>query len=173
MHRWLRCLVVARLLCATLAMMQLSDAFLALGEAPFAQLIRGVSISRLKTYQLYEGLKTRARLAKLNTETLRKAAPRLWTRLGDRDEELAKELAQAVLVSQLDMIAAVLDFLGMPNQDGFFEKNLDASPYLTEGWQQRVYDKFRGAYPEPVLLLHINHLAWELAKGAELFLPAP
>ncbi len=84
---------------------------------------------------------------------------------------MAKELAQAVLVSNLELIGEVLGFLGIPNRDGFFEKNLDASPYLTEGWQQRVYEKFHGLYPEPVLLLYINHLAWELAKVPEVFVP--
>ncbi len=151
--------------------MLLSDAFLALGSDPFAQLLRHISIGKLRTYQLYEGLKTRGHLAKLNTENLRKAAPRLWSRLSAHEEELAKELAQAVLVSNLELIGAVLGFLGIPNRDGFFEKNLDASPYLTEGWQQRVYEKFHGLHPEPVLLLYINHLAWELAKAPELFVP--
>jgi hypothetical protein len=92
-------------------------------------------------------------------------------RLAAHEEELAKELAQAVLVSNLELIRAVLDFLGIPNQDGFFEKNLDASPYLTEGWERRVYDQFRGVHPEPVLLLYINHLAWELVKAPEVFVP--
>jgi len=81
-------------------------------------------------------------------------------------------LAQAVLISHLDMIKAVLDFLEVPNQDGFFDKNLDAPKYLTEGWQQRVYDKFHGAYPEPILRLYINHLGWELGKAEETFTPA-
>jgi len=81
------------------------------GSAP-----RSRYIGRLRTYQLYEGLKTRGHLAKLNTENLRKAAPRLWVRLAAHEEELAKELAQAVLVSNLELIRAVLDFLGIPNQ---------------------------------------------------------
>jgi len=152
--------------------MQLSEAFLALDEEAFARLVRSISIGKLRTYQLYEGLKTRARLPKINTENLRKAAPRLWARLAAGEEDLAKELGQAVLVSQLDMLQAVLDFLGIPNQNGFFEKNLDAAPYLTDGWQQRVWEKFRGQYPEPALLLYVNHLAWELAKQAEVFRPA-
>jgi hypothetical protein len=153
-------------------MMQLSDAFLSLGEPSFIDLVRHVSIGRLKTYQMYETLKTRAHVAKLNTETLRKAAPRFWARLGEGDEEFAKDLAQAVLVCHMEMIADVLNFLGIPNQNGFFEKNLDPAPYLTEGWQQRVYGKFQGAYPESVLRLYINHLAWELAKEPEMFVPA-
>jgi hypothetical protein len=152
--------------------MQLSEAFLSLGEDTFTELVRHISIGKLKTYQIYESFKTRAHLAKLNTESLRKGAGRFWTRLNERDEELAQELAQAVLVCHLEMIRAVLDFLGIPNQEGFFEKNLDAAPYLTEGWQQRVYEKFKGAWPEPVLRLYINHLAWELSKAPEMFVPA-
>ncbi len=152
--------------------MQLSDVFVSMGEEQFAQLVRQISIGKLRTYQLYEGLKTRAHLAKLNTESLRKGVPRFLTRLKEGDQEFARELAQAVLICHMDMIRAVLDFLGIPNNDGFFEKNLDPKPYLTEGWQARVYEKFHTAYPEPVLRLYINHLAWELAGEAEVFVPA-
>jgi hypothetical protein len=108
-------------------------------------------------------------MAKLNTEHLRKAAPRFWARINEGDEEFAKDFAQAVLVSHLDLIAAVLDFLSSPNQNGFFEKDLDASQYLTEGWSQRTFEKFRGSYPEAVLVFYLNHLAWELK--AEPFAP--
>jgi len=153
-------------------MMQLSEAFLALGEEAFARLVRRISIGKLRTYQVYEGLKTRTHLPKINTENLRRAAPRLWTRLAGGEEDLAKELAQAVLVSHLDMIQAILDFLGVPNQNGFFDKNLDASAWLTDGWQQRVWEEFHGQQPHEALLLYINHLGWELAKQQEVFLPA-
>jgi hypothetical protein len=152
--------------------MQLSEVFLSLGEDTFTQLVRQISIGKLKTYQLYESFRTRAHLAKVNTENLRKGTPRFWERLGAGEEEFAKELAQAVLISHLDMIRAILDFLGVPNQDGFFEKNLDASKYLTDGWPERVYEKFHGQYPEPVLRLYINHLGWELGKSTEMFMPA-
>lgn len=152
--------------------MTLCEAFTALGEEHFGQVVRGISIGKLRTYQLYEGLKTRARLPKINSEQLRKAPPRLWLALASGNEELAKELAQAVLVSQLEMVQAVLDFLGIPNQNGFFEKNLDAAPYFTEGWQQRVWEKFQGQFPAPNLHFYINHLGWELAKQAEVFHPA-
>jgi len=151
--------------------MELSQVFLSLGEDVFAQLIRQISIGKLKTYQLYETLKTRAHVAKLNTESLRKGIPRFWARLQQGDEDFAKDLAQAVLIAHLDMIRAVLDFLGIPNQDGFFDKNLDAEQYLTEGWQERVYQEFHGKYSEPVLRLYINHLAWELSKTPEVFTP--
>ncbi len=152
--------------------MQLCEVFGALGEARFGELLRHISISRLRTFRLYESLKVRAHLHKLNTETLRKAAPRFWERLAAGEEEFAKELAQAVLVSNIEMVQAVLDFLGVPNRDGFFEKELDATPYLSEGWAQRVWERFRGSYPESVLLFYINHLGWELAKAEEIFAPA-
>jgi hypothetical protein len=152
--------------------MQLSEVFLHLGEDRFAQLVRGISIGRLKTFQMYDPFKTRAHLAKLNTENLRKAAPRLRTRIAEGDGELAKDLAQAVLVSHLDMIAAVLDFLGIPNENGFFAKDLEAAKYLTEGWAGRVFDNFKTVYPEPLLLFYINHLAWELKGAEQLFAPA-
>jgi hypothetical protein len=152
--------------------MQVSEIFLALGEEPFGQLLRSVSMGKLKTYQLYERMKARSHLPKLNIELLRKAAPRFWARLGDKDEEFAADLAQSVLVSNLEMVRAVLEFLGVPNEDGFFAKDLDASAYLTEGWQQRAYDKFHSEYSEPLLVFYINHLAWELTKEPQMFSPA-
>jgi hypothetical protein len=152
--------------------MQISEVFLSLGEGTFADLVRQISIGKLKTYQLYEPLKTRAHLARLNTEALRKSTPRFWTRLQEGDQDFARDLAQAVLVSHIQMLADVLDFLGIPNRDGFFDKSLDASKHLTEGWQGRVYDQFRERYPEAVLRLYINHLAWELEKEPAMFVPA-
>jgi hypothetical protein len=149
--------------------MQLSEIFLGPGEPQFTELLRGISIGKLKTYQLYDRMKVRLHLAKLNSENLRKAAPKFWARLGERDEEFASELAQAILVSHLDMIKAVIDDLGIPNQDGFFDKDIDGSKYFTDGWQQRSYEKFKDAYPPQVLLFYINHLAWELAKSEQVF----
>ena len=129
-------------------------------------------MGKLRTYQLFDRLKTRAHLAKLNAEVLHRAAPRLWARLSEKDEELAKDLAQAVLISNLDMIMAVLGFLGIPNEGGFFAKDEDPKQHLTDGWQQRVFEKYRELYPQPVLLFYINHLAWETVKDAEVFQPA-
>lgn len=151
--------------------MQLSGIFLALGEPAFQQLIRNVSIGKLKTYQLYERVKLRFHMAKLNTETLRKAAPRLWTRIAEPDEEFATDVAQTILVSHLDMIKDVLDLIGIPHEDGFFAKDLDASDKLTEGWQQRVFDAYRTKYPEALLVFYINHLDWELTKAEQVFNP--
>jgi hypothetical protein len=152
--------------------MQLSDVFLHLQEGDFKQLLRSVSMGKLKTYQLFERFKTRLHLHKLNTETLRNAAPRLRERLAEHDEELATDLSQAILVSHLDMIVAVLNFLGIPHDEGFFAKEVDATPYLTEGWQSRVFEQFRNDYSLQLLTFYINHLTLELAKSQELFAPA-
>lgn len=153
--------------------MQLSDVYLGLGQDGFAELIRSVSIGKLKTYQIYEGFKVRAHLNKLNTESLRKATPRFWARLGERDEEFARDLAQVILVSQIEMIAAVLDGLGIPHENGFFSKDIDPKPYFTEGWEDRTFEKFREIYPEPLLVFYINHLGWELLKSTKPFVPSP
>lgn len=153
--------------------MRLSDIFLTLGEPAFEQLIRSVSIGKLKTYQLFERVKVRFHLAKLNAETLRKASPRLWSRIKDGDDEFATDLAQVILVSHLDLIRDVLDFLGIPHEDGFFAKDLDASDKLTEGWQMRAVEHFRGKYPDALLVFYLNHLGLEVTKQTEVFQPAP
>lgn len=146
--------------------MQLTEVFAGLGRDAFTQLIRGVSIGKLRTYQMYDRVKTRAHLVKLNAETLQKAAERLWERVSQGDEECARDLSQAVLVSHLDMIAAVLDFLGVPHEGGFFSKDLDAKAYFSEGWSARVLEKFQGVYPEPLLRFYTAHLGWELNVGS-------
>lgn len=151
--------------------MLLSEALRSLGEERFARLLRTVSLGKLKTFQLYERFKLRTHIEKLNTENLRKAAPRLWERLLTHDEEYATDISQAVLVSHLDLIMAVLNFLGIPNEDGFFVKDLDAKPYLTEGWQSRVYDEFQTKYPEALVLFYINHLVFELEKDGVPYQP--
>jgi hypothetical protein len=151
--------------------MQLSDVYLSLGEDTFGQLIRGISIGKLKTYQIYEPFKVRAHLHKLNTENLRKAAARFWVRLCEHDEDFAKDLAQVILVSHLDMITAVLDFLGVPHENGFFAKDMDPKPYFQEGWEGKVLGNFRGVYGEPFLIFYINHLRWELLSAEEPYRP--
>lgn len=152
--------------------MQLSEIFVGLDQPSFAQLLRSISLGKLRTFQLFDRMKARMHVAKLNSEHIRKAEPRLWTRLSEHDEDLATDLAQSILVSHMDMIKAVLDHLGIPNQDGFFDKDLDGPKYLTEGWQQRVFDAFKDKYPAPLLLFYINHLGWEVAKAQEVFQPA-
>jgi hypothetical protein len=152
--------------------MQLSDIFLGLGEDNFVQLMRSVSMGRLRTYQLFDRIKTRLHLHKLSSETLRKAAPRLFERLNEKDEDYSTDLAQAILVSHLEMIKAVLDHLGVPHEDGFFQKDADVSEFLKEGWQQDVWAKFQTAYSPAALLFYINHLDWEVAKSEKVFAPA-
>ena len=70
------------------------------------------------------------------------------------------------------MITAVLDFSGVPHENGFFAKDLDVKPFFPEGWEQRVYEKFRSLYPEPILVFYMNHLRWELLGAEEVFRPA-
>jgi hypothetical protein len=152
--------------------MQISDVYLGLGQEVFAQLIRGISIGKLRTYQIYEGFKVRAHLLKVNTEALRKAIPKFWTRISAGEDDFAKDLAQAILVSHLDMISAVLDLLGVPHENGFFAKDIDAKPYFTEGWEDRVFEKFHGVYSDAILAFYINHLRWELLSATEVYRPA-
>jgi hypothetical protein len=152
--------------------MEISDVYLGLGQDAFAQLIRGISIGKLKTYQIYEGFKVRAHLQKVNTEALRKAVPRLWERIVGLDEEFARDIAQAILVSHLDMITAVLDTLGVPHEGGFFAKDLEARQYFTEGWEARILEKFQDTYPEALVLFYINHLRWELLEASDVYRPA-
>lgn len=152
--------------------MSLSDVFLQLGEEHLRQLVRGISIGKLRTYQLYDRFKTRTHLPKVNTENLRKAVPKFWQRLETHDDEFATDLSQAILIAHMDMIRKVLNFLGIPNQEGFFDKDVDAKPFLTEGWQGRVFEQFRADYPKSLLLFYINHLGWELAEDKTAFLPA-
>ena len=152
--------------------MQVSDIFLGLGQDRLVQLLRSISIGKLKTFQLYERLKARLNAHKVNSELLRKGAPRLWSRLEAKDEDLATDLAQSILVSHLDLIQAILNFLGIPHEDGFFAKDADVSSHLTEGWQQRVFDEFRNRYPEPLVLFYVNHLGWEVLKSDTVFLPS-
>jgi len=155
-----------------LAQMQMCGVFQALGQDVFGQLIRGISIGKLKTYQVYERFKLRAHLTKLNSETLRKAAPKFWARIEAGEEDFATDLSQVFLLSHLDMIVNVLNFLGIPNEQGFFDKDLQPEQYLTEGWQERVYNEFGSKYKREILLFYINHLDWELNKTEQVFLPA-
>jgi hypothetical protein len=152
--------------------MQMSDVFLKLGPEVFHQLVRGISIGKLKTYQVYERFKVRAHMVKLNSEALRKAEPRFWSRIEAHEEDFATDLSQVFLLSHLDMIVEILNFLGIPNDNGFFDKDLKPEQFLTEGWQNRVFDKFAGKYPREIVLFYINHLDWELNKTDEVFLPA-
>lgn len=152
--------------------MQMCGVFQALGPDIFRHLVRGISIGKLKTYQIYERFKARAHLVKLNSEALRKAEPKFWERIESGDEEFATDLSQVFLLPHLDMIVDVLNFLEIPNEQGFFDKDLKPEQYLTEGWQQRVFDGFSAKYQREILLFYINHLDWELNKTDRVFLPA-
>ena len=157
---------------ATLFTMQMCGVYLALGPEVFSQLVRGISIGKLKTYQVYERFKLRARLVKLNSESLRKAEPKFWARIESGEEEFATDLSQVFLLSHLGMIVDILSFLGIPNDQGFFDKDLKPEQYLTSGWHQRVFDEFSAQYKREILLFYINHLDWELNKTDRIFLPA-
>jgi len=152
--------------------MDICDVYLGMGQDAFERLVRSVSIGKLKTYQMYEGFKVRAHLPKVNTELLRKSVPRFWARLEAGDQDFGRDLAQAVLVSHLEMIVAILDFLGVPHESGFFAKDMDPKPFFTEGWEDRVYQKFRESFPEPLLVFYVNHLRWELLGATEPYRPA-
>src|ERR1017187_1654984 len=136
--------------------MEICDLYLGMGQDAFERLVRSVSIGKLKTYQMYEGFKVRAHLQKVNTELLRKSVPKFWARLSERDEEFGRDLAQAILVSHLEMITAILDFLGVPHENGFFAKDMDPKPFLTQGWEERVHQNFRERFPEPLLVFYVN-----------------
>jgi hypothetical protein len=152
--------------------MQMCGVFTALGPEVFHQLVRGISIGKLKTYQIYERFKLRAHLLKLNSESLRKAEPKMWARIQAGEEDFATDLSQVFLLSHLAMIVDVLNFLGIPNEEGFFDKDLKPESYLTEGWQGRVFAQFSEKYSREILLFYINHLDWELNKTEQVFLPA-
>ncbi len=145
--------------------MVFSDLYLQLGESQLVPLLRTIALSKLKTFQMYDRLKTRLHLTKLNNESLKKIAPRVWQRLEGKDEALGQDLAQSILVSNLDMIKAVLDFLAVPHEDGFFAKDIEAAKYLVGDWQLRVYAHFTGAYPDALLAFYVNHLAFELLES--------
>ena len=145
--------------------MVFSDLYLQLGESQLVPLLKTIALGKLKTFQMFDRLKTRLHLTKLNNESLKKIAPKLWQRLEGKDENLGQDLAQSILVSNLDMIKAVLNFLEMPHEDGFFAKDIDPTKYLVGDWQQRVYTHFEGQYPDALLAFYVNHLAFELLES--------
>lgn len=142
--------------------MDLVEVYQALGEGLTDRLVRTVSIGALKTYGVYEAIKVRSRLHTLNRQKLRAAAPRMWRRIAEGDAELARELTQAVLVSNILLIVEVLDLLGIEHdENGFFEKDADYTDQLASGWEKTVFDEFKERYPVELVLLYINHLGWE------------
>ena len=87
-------------------------------------------------------------------------------------EEFAQDLSQAVLVCHLDMIVAVLNFLGIPHEEGFFAKDADVAGFLKAGWEQEAWNAFKDKYPPAVLLFYLNHLRWETLKSEDVYQPA-
>ena len=153
-----------------LGQMELSEVYRELGKERFDELIGQISMGSLRTYTVFESFKVHARLQKLNRERLRRATPQFWSRLEEGDEALAREIAQAVLVSNIGFVVEVLDFLEIPHDGGgFFNKEGAAAEKLSEGWRQRVFDEFRERYAHSLILLYINHLDWELAKPSTPF----
>ena len=150
--------------------MQLSEIFSGLGRDRFDAVLALVSMGSLKTFKVYDTFKIRTHLSKLNRERLRNAAPKLWARIQQGDEDLAKEIAQGALISHMDFIIEALDFLQIPHDGyGFFDKDAEASEKLVDGWQARVCDEFREKRPEALVLLYVNHLEWEMGEPAEAF----
>jgi hypothetical protein len=150
--------------------MTLPELLTGLGQERFEALLGEVSMGALRTYKVFDTFKVRARLLKLNREKLRKAAPKLWVRLGEGDEDLARELSQGMLVSNLDFVAEALDHLGIEHDgNGFFDKDAQADEKLSEGWREKLLATFRERYPEHLILLYINHLDWELGKPETVF----
>ena len=151
--------------------MLLSEIYVQLGEDRLRELLRHVSLGKLKTFQMFDRLKTRCHLTKLNQEHLRNASPKLIARMKEGDDVLATELAQCVLVSHMDLIIAVLDKQGVQHQEGFFDKDADVASKLTGDWQQACYDAFAEKFPKSVLVFYLNHLGVEVNPDATLFLP--
>lgn len=150
--------------------MQLSEIYAGLGRDRFDAVLATVSMGALKTFKVYDTFKIRTHLSKLSRERLRNAAPRLWARIEQGDEDLAKEIAQGALISHMPFIVAALDFLGIPHDgNGFFDKDAEASEKLVDGWQARLYEEFRQKYPEALVLLYINHLEWEMGEPTAAF----
>ena len=152
--------------------MKLHELFVALGEESFRSQLRGISIGTLRTYQIYDRVKTRCHLAKLNTENLRTASGRLWERLKSGEEDLALELSQAILISQIKLIIEVLNYFEIPHEEGFFAKDTDPMQFLKNGWQQQAYDHFKVSHPPALVNFYLNHLAHEIDENHPVFIPA-
>lgn len=152
--------------------MTLCEVLAGLGQDRLNEVLRHISLGKLRTYQMFERIKLRFHVQKLNQEALRKIGPKLWARIQAGEEELAMEMSQAVLVSHLDMIVAALDHLKVPHQEGFFEKDANVGSYLVDGWQDQMLAHLKDRYPEALIVYYINHLAHEVDENAPVYLPA-
>lgn len=152
--------------------MQLVDIYQGLGAATFRGLLTSISIGKLKSFQLFERMKVRLHLNKLNAETLARSAPRQWDRITvEKDDAFGTELAQAILVCHMNVIIDVLNHLNIPHEDGFFAKDADIAQYLTGDWQTRAWDAFQDKHPQPVLIFYLNHLAFEMTQDPAIYNP--
>jgi len=150
---------------------ELTEVYEAFGSDRTSRLVRSVSLGALRTYGVYEAIKVRSRLRTLNRQKLRAAAPRLWEQIKDGDADLARDLSQAVLVSNIPLIVEVLDLLEIEHDDnGFFDKDSDYSSQLSDGWEQRVFEHCKDRFDPDLVLHYINHLGWELEALAEPYL---
>lgn len=150
--------------------MDLAEVYSALGRERSVRLVKAISIGALKTYGVYAALKVRSRLGRFNRMRLRKAAPMLWKRIVAGDEALAQELSQAVLVSNLPLVVAALDELGIEHDGtGFFSIEQGFAEEMEPGWERRLYAQVARRFPEELVLLYINHLGWETETLDEPF----
>ena len=151
--------------------MDLVEVYQVLGQERCKSLVRTVSISALKTFKVYEAIKVRSRLSRLNRMKLRAAAGKLWQRVADGDEDLARDLSQAVLVSNIPMIVEVLDYLEVEHDgNGFFSKDSDHSDKLSGDWPTRAFAHCKDRFDSDVVLLYINYLGWETDSLSAPFL---
>ncbi len=142
--------------------MDLVGVYAALGQDRCTRLVRTISIGALRTYGVYQAIKIRSRLHTFNRQKLRAASQKLWRRILDGDADLARDLSQGVLVSNIPLVVAVLDFLEIQHDDnGFFAKDDDYSQQFAAGWPEAVFEEFSGRFSEDLVLLYINHLGWE------------
>lgn len=151
--------------------MTLCEVLAGLGQDRLNEVLRHISLGKLRTYQMFDRIKFRFRVTKLNQESLRKIGPKLFARIEAGEEELAMEMSQAILVSHMEMIVAALDHLKVPHQEGFFEKDANIGSYLVEGWQEQMLAHLKDRYPEALVLYYINHLAHEVDPDSPVYLP--
>ncbi len=134
----------------------------ALGRERSCALVKSVAMGAIRRFGVYRAIKVRSRLRTLNRQKLRAIAPRLWGRIQAGDTGLARDLSQAVLVSNIPVMVAVLDLLGIKHDgSGFFDKDGDYRDKFTDGWEARVSEHCKGRFDDDLVLLYINHLGWE------------
>ncbi len=151
--------------------MELTAVYRAFGSDRTCKLVRSVSLGALRTYGVYEAIKVRSGLRRLNRQKLRDAAPRMWQQIKDGDADLARDLSQAVLVSNVPLVVEVLDLLGIEHDgNGFFAREGDYSGQLFDGWAERAFAHCRDRFDTDLVLLYINHLGWEMKALAEPYL---